>query len=31
MNDTAQETTAAMATLMEHEHVVTPVEGKQKP
>ena len=28
MNDTAQETTAVMTLLVEHEHVITPVEGK---
>ena len=30
MNDTAQETTAVMALLVEHEHMITPAVGKQQ-
>ena len=30
MNDTAQETTVAMAVLVEHEHMAIPVMGKQQ-
>ena len=30
MNDTAQETTAVMTLLVEHEHMITPAVGKQE-